>query len=355
MKIMAETTTIASVGDLRLNNALRGPLSDALTILKNSDLAFGNLEAPLTEKGEPADKWAVLRQDPKLANEYTKMGFRVLTLANNHMLDYGREGLISTLATLQRAGIQYVGAGHNIDEALRPTYFEHYGTRIAFLGCASTLPGNSVADKGPGLAPIRVRTTYHVDSSLEKEQPGNPPVVFTEPDGDDVRKMARVIRKTSNDADYVIVGIHWGMPYQDNIMDYQTVVGRAFVDAGANLVLGHHAHRLHGIDRYKDGFIFYSLGNFFFEMGHKQVRDTKWRHWPPQLGMWSQSNESVIVKTKISRKGQSVHELIPTFKPPSGRPRILKGRQGEWLLKHVKSLSREDTSFHIKDGKAILE
>lgn len=349
---------VSSVGDLRLNKALREPLSNALEILQQSDVAFGNLEAPFTDHGEPADKWAALKQNPKLVSEYTKTGFKILQLANNHMLDYGREGLTSTLRTLREASIKHVGAGENIDEALRRIIIEQRKLRIAFLGCASTLPGESVAGKNrSGIAPLRVRTTYHFDPEMEKEQPGNPPVIFTEPNEDDVGTIAAEIGKARAEADYVIVGVHWGMAYQENVMDYQSSVGRSFIDAGANLVIGHHPHRLQAVHRYKDGFIFYSLGNFFFDTpeGVSYSKNTKWRHWPPRLGMWSQSHESMIVRTRINSSGEASHELTPTTRMRGGMPQILKEPEGDRLLRHLESLSEGgDVKFSIKNGKATL-
>jgi poly-gamma-glutamate synthesis protein (capsule biosynthesis protein) len=348
---------VSSVGDMRLARPLIEPFSDALEILRRSDMCFGNLEAPFIEEGEPADKWAVLKQSPKLVGEYAKMGFRILQLANNHMLDYGQLGLVSTLRTLRDAGMQYVGAGENIGEALKPAYLEQKGFRVGFLDCASTLPGESVAgEHKSGIVPIRVRTHYHIDSEMEKEQPGNPPVILTEPNEEDVERMAKAVRAAKAEADYVIVGIHWGMAYQENIMDYQPIVGRAFIDAGADVIVGHHAHRLQGVHRYRDGFIFYSLGNFYFEMleGTSYPKDTKWRHWPPRLGMWSQSNESVIVRTVIERE-EATHELIPTFKPDAGSPELMKEADAEHLLKRVEFLSKDsDVRFSISKGRATI-
>jgi len=348
---------VSSVGDMRLARPLTEPFSDALEILRRSDMCFGNLEGPFVEEGEPADKWAVLKQSPSLVGDYAKMGFRILQLANNHMLDYGQPGLLSTLRTLREAGLQYVGAGENIEEALKPAYLELRGLRIGFLDCASTLPGESVAgEHKPGIAPIRVRTSCHFDPEMEKEQPGNPPVMLTEPNEEDVERMVKSVRAAKAEADYVIVGIHWGMAYQENILDYQPTMGRAFIDAGADVIMGHHAHRLQGVHRYRDGFIFYSLGNFYFKLpgGSSYPIDTKWRHWPPRLGMWSQSNESMIVRTTISRK-DATHELMPTFRPDAGSPELMKETDAERLLKHVESLSKDsDIKFSIRKGRATL-
>lgn len=345
------------MGDIRLEKAPSKSLSDALRVIQRSDVGFGNLEAPFTRTGEPAQKWAVLKQEPNLATEYVRMGFKVVNIANNHMLDYGVEGLLSTLERLDAAGIRRVGGGKTISESLDYALIEEKGVTMAFLGCASTLPGDSVAGRRkPGLAPIRVRTTYHFDPEMEKEGPGGPPVIFTQAVGEDLRAVKRRIRKAKGEADYVVVAAHWGMAYQDYLMDYQREVGRDLVTAGADLVVGHHPHRLQAIERYKGGVILHSLGNFYFEMPKGKRRNTRWVHWPPRYGGWSQSNESMMVKTVVDGKGDASHELIPTVRVDGGQPEIAGRNQAEKILRHVEFLSSEfGTKLALRDGRALID
>ena len=345
---------LAAVGDLSLSRPLGKDLSEAIGVLRKADAAIGNLESPFTTVGEPADKWVTLKQDPMLAKEYVKMGFKVLSIANNHMLDYGLEGFLSTIRVLKENGLIYVGGGLNLDEALEHKIIEKNGISIAFAACASTLPGNSVAGKGtPGLAPLRVRTTYYIDPEMEKEQPGNPPVIFTEPVQEDVDAIVSVIRKAKVEADYVILTIHWGMAFQENILDYQVEAARAFIDAGAKLILGHHPHRIQGVERYIDGFIFYSLGDFFFDVTHMSPVNTRWRHWPPKIGMWSKSDDSILVKVAFPLKGEPSISIIPCTKGKSGQPTILQDAEAIGLLSHLKKLSR-DCDIVIKGNIAYL-
>ncbi|MEM3652128.1 MAG: CapA family protein [Nitrososphaerales archaeon] len=346
---------LSAVGDVMLSKPLSRGFSDALTILNRVDVATANLEAPFTSGGDAADKWVALRQDPILSKEYVKIGFRVLNIANNHMLDYGVEGLLSTIDVLRKNGILYVGGGVNLEEALSHKIFKKNGISIAFLGCASTLPGNSIAGRStPGLAPLRVRTTYYIEPEMEKEQPGTPPVIFTEVVQEDLDRIIAAVKKAKSEADFVVLSIHWGMAYQENILDYQLQAARAFIDAGAKLILGHHPHRVQAVERYGKGFIFYSLGDFFFDISDFAPINTKWRHWPPKVGMWSKSDDSLLVKTVFDPNGDTSIDVIPCSKGANGQPVILQGAKGRKLLQRLKGLS-EGTDLKIKDDVAHLE
>lgn len=345
---------LSAVGDVLLSKPLKD-FSNALTILNRADAATANLEAPLTSKGEAADKWVTLKQDPLLSKEYVRIGFKVLNIANNHMLDYGIEGLLSTIDVLRKNDILYIGGGANLEEALSHKIFEKNGVSIAFLGCASTLPGNSVAGKStPGLAPLRVRTTYYIEPEMEKEQPGSPPVIFTEVVQEDLAKIIAAIKKAKSEADFVVLSIHWGVAYQENILDYQPQAARAFIEAGAKLILGHHPHRVQAVERYKDGFIFYSLGDFFFDVTAFAPVNTKWRHWPPKIGMWSKSDDSLLVKTTFTSNGDLSIDVIPCSKGTDGQPVILEGAKGRKFLQHLKGLS-EGSGLKIKGNIGHLE
>jgi poly-gamma-glutamate synthesis protein (capsule biosynthesis protein) len=289
----------------------------------------------------PADKWVALRQKPAILGEYKRMNIGIVTLANNHMLDYGQSGLIDTLKNLDRFGIGHVGGGRNLREALTPVIVEDGGLRTAFLGFASTLPLESPAKEGrPGIAPIRVRSTHYFDPVGEMEQPGTPPVTFTYLEDDDVGLMRRVVRSAKRSADYVIVGVHWGMPFQETLLEYQIKLGHAFVDAGADLVIGNHPHRLQAVEAYKAGFIFHSLGNFLFSLPKGFVTpSTKWNFWPPRLGEWYQSEESAIVQAELNSRGEATIEMIPTVREGQGYPKIVGRASFRRILSHLSGVS----------------
>ncbi len=345
---------LAGIGDIALSKPIGEDLSEALDVLRRADVAIGNLEAPFTAGGEAADKWVTLRQDPALVEEYVKIGFKVLNIANNHMLDYGLEGLLTTIETLRRRGIEHIGGGLNIDEALRYKTIEKNGIKLAFIGCASTLPGASIAGKTkPGLAPLRVRTTYYIEPEMEKEQPGTPPVIFTVAVKDDIDRLVDVILDARAEAEHVVVSIHWGLAYQESILEYQPQAARAFVDAGARLVLGHHPHRIQGVEKYRDGFIFYSLGDFFLDTPYMAPVNTRWRHWPPKFGMWAKSDDSLIVRAVFRSGGDVSIEALPCSHRGSEQPKILVGSEALKLLAYLKELS-VGCEFIIEGDRAIL-
>ncbi|MGH2375704.1 MAG: CapA family protein, partial [bacterium] len=141
----APTVTVALTGDLMLEHPMvrggRSPGSARVwEIFAEADLVFVNLECPLTTHGAPSDKHVAFRSDPALAPELRTAGIDVVTLANNHMFDHGREGMDDTLDALRGAGIAAVGAGRNLTAALTPAVLSAQGARVAFLGVATTLP-----------------------------------------------------------------------------------------------------------------------------------------------------------------------------------------------------------------------
>jgi len=342
---------------LCLFHRVRAPSSEPLEILRGCDITFGNLEGPFVRGGDTSDKWTVIGQEPGIAREYAKMGFHVMSVANNHMFDYGLDGFLTTLDMLDKVGIRHVGGGRDLEEAAAALRLDRGSLRVAFLGCASTLPGDSAASAHkPGVAPLRVRALHYVDLEMEREQPGTPPVIFTEPDEDDLERMRKAIRRAREVADYIVVSIHWGVAYQEQVVDYQPRVGRSFIDSGADLVVGHHPHRLQGIERYRNGLIFYSLGNFFFERHGLKPRSTKWRHWPPKVGMWEQSDDSFILKSVLKPGEEAAHELIPISRDSSGPPFLLKGARARRLLAHLSSLSEgRGVRLSVKDCRATIE
>lgn len=238
--------TLAAVGDIMLGGTAAPelerfgydyPFEHVRELLTQADIAFGNLEGPLTNGGQPAtQKQYVFRSPPdSVAPALARAGIRVVSLANNHSMDYGREGLVDTMRALDRAGIRHVGAGESLAAARRPAIVEAQGTRVAFLAYSLTFPEEFWAGaQTPGSA---FGHEHHLRADVAA-----------------ARKHA----------DVVIVSFHWGREGTTVLRDYQTQLGRAAIDAGASAVLGHHPHVLQAVERYKDGVILYSLGNFVF-------------------------------------------------------------------------------------------
>lgn len=270
---------IGLAGDVMLRRPLpedafarRPGLASTREAIQACDLMIANLEMPLSRRGYRVPKYSNLRSDPEVIQSVRALGIHAVTLANNHMMDYGPEAMFDTLAACDEAGIARCGAGADLEAALRPVVLTVAGTTVALLSVASTLPVESDAGPGkPGIAPLRVRFSFEVDTNLLSEQPGTVPPVRSWPDDADLERVCEQVRRARREADVVIVGIHWGVPpywlspYLGMLAEYQRPVAHALVDAGADVVAGHHSHCLHPIEWYQGKLVLYSLGNFLFE------------------------------------------------------------------------------------------
>ena len=230
--------------------------------LRKADIVFCQLETNLTERGVrlPQARHAV-RGSPKIAPALVQAGFSVVSFAGNHCMDFGNDAFFDTIENLQQADLAVVGVGANIRQAREPVVSEVDGQKVAFLAYSSILPMTYWAEASrPGCAPMRAWTHYE---QIEHDQPGTPARIHTYPHRDDLTAMEADIRAAREKADVVIVSHHWGIHFVPAVIaDYQRDVAHAAIDAGADLILGHHAHILKGVEVYKDKAIFYSLCNF---------------------------------------------------------------------------------------------
>lgn len=286
-------------------------VSAALAEFSAGDVCFMNCEMPLTRRGTPAEKTVNIRADPGSAEDFKTLGVDVVTLANNHMLDYGHEGLFDTLQAFDEAGTARTGAGATIDEALRPATLDITGTRVAFLGIATTLPPGSAAGiDRPGIAPVRVGFSFEVDANLMSEIPGIAPVVRSWVIPADLERVADIVERTKREADHVVIGLHWGVPtqrltpQQGLICEYQQPLARALIDRGADAVIGNGSHNLHGVEIYRGRPILYSLGDLIF---HRHAL-----HGDDEL-------ETAIVRIDLNRDSVGV-SFVPMILNDEGLP-----------------------------------
>jgi len=237
---------IAAVGDIMLGGTgtpefekfgYDYPFEKTRALLKQSHIVFGNLEGPLThtEHEAVAKKYRYRSPPEKVAPALANAGFRVVSLANNHAMDQGAEGLKHTMDALDLVGIKHAGAGMNLAEARKPAILEAHGARVAFLAYTLTFPEEFWATPDRPGSPFGHEAQVRADIAQAKQQ-----------------------------ADIVLVSFHWGQEGKTELRDYQKQLGRAAIDAGAGAVIGHHPHVLQGVERYRDGVILYSLGNFAF-------------------------------------------------------------------------------------------
>ena len=211
---------------------------ELLQTTRNADIFMLNEEFPFGTTGEAMeDKEYTFRVDPGFVSVLPELGVDIVTLANNHMLDFGRGPLTETLEVLDQNGILHVGAGQNLDEASALKTIEAGGKTIGFLGATRVIPEHSwnASSGNSGLF-----TTY------------------------DATRLLSEIRAAREQCDYVVVYVHWGIERNTEPEDYQKSLARQYIGAGADAVIGAHPHVLQGIEYYNGKPIFYSLGNFIF-------------------------------------------------------------------------------------------
>ena len=365
---MASSITIASVGDF-------GPLwplssgatqTSALQALAEADLTMANLEVPLTAHTIAASKPFSLRADPEVAGVLRDCGVDVVTVANNHSVDFGPQGLLDTIHAASDVGVAVVGGGRNLTEAMAPALHQAGGLTVAVLGLASTLPpGFAAGQDQVGIAPVHAEARYCVDTNALAEQPGMAPWVESRVDDADLGRAVDAVEQARAKADLVVVQIHWGVPhgwvgaFQSPVCDYQRVLGHALVDAGADLVLGHHPHFVHGVERYGRGVIAYSLSHFLFHaFGDRyQLPQGSGPH-PYDLTSChtGAARDTVLFTARADADGVSEVALLPTRLDPHGEPVLLSGDDADPVLDRFVSASAVfDTKLERRDGRAVLD
>ena len=242
---VAECVSLFAVGDMMLGGTAVPTLNEfgydypfekTADLLSAADITVGNLETALTYRGEPFEKKYTFRNSPeKVPKALKRAGFDLVSLANNHSMDYGVEGLQDTLLALNNVDLLSVGAGMNQAQARQSEIIESNGQKIGFLAYSLTFPEEFWAEEG------RPGTAFGHAAHVKK----------------DVKNLKDLV-------DHVVVQFHWGREGTTELRDYQVVLGRGSIDAGASVVLGHHPHILQAIEQYKEGVIYYSLGNFSF-------------------------------------------------------------------------------------------
>ena len=209
--------------------------------MRNADICMINNEFPYSDRGTPlANKKFTFRAKPETAEFLSLLGIDIVSLANNHAYDHGKDALLDTFDTLTSNGIRYVGAGKNLSEAMTPQYFTINGTVISIVAATQierSLPPDTVeaTESSPGV----LRTL-------------------------DPEKFVSVIKNAKANSDVCIVFVHWGSENKSDFESSQAELANAYVDAGADVILGAHPHVLQGFDYIGDVPVLYSMGNYWF-------------------------------------------------------------------------------------------
>jgi poly-gamma-glutamate capsule biosynthesis protein CapA/YwtB (metallophosphatase superfamily) len=371
---MADDIVLYAVGDIAPDREDAASIFEHVAGLLNAgDVAFCQLEAVLSEQGTPLPQVRLgCRGRPEVARALKEAGFDVVSFASNHCLDFGYEALLDTIRVLEQEGLSVVGVGANIQQARTPAIVDCRGTGIAFLAYSSILPQGYWADVGrPGCAPLRGLTLYE---QVEHDQPGTPCRIHTFPRRDDLGAMVNDIEEARSRADLVVVSVHWGIHFIPAVLaDYQRDIARAAIDAGADLILGHHAHILKGIEVYAGKVIFYSLCNFALDLSaptelldspqHREIKvlNPEWKPDPeyPTYFMPPDSRKTIIVKCVIAGKQIKRVSFLPVYINKQSQPEILVSadpRFGE-VAGYVEQISRDqglETRFTVEGDEVVI-
>lgn len=297
-----------SIADGINSNGPLWPFEGILEVLGGADIAFVNLESPLTEQGEPANKDFVFSGPKAAARGLVDAGIGIVTLANNHALDYGLSGLRDTWDVLSAAGLPQTGSGENEAAARSPVVLERNGLRIAFLGYVNT-PADSVSG------------FVVEDTKATADRPG---VAWLSP-----QVIAEDVAKAKGQADLVVVAFQAGVEYTETPVALQVESAHAAIDAGASVVFGHHPHVLQGIETYKGGVIIYSLGNLVFDF---DFVDYMYPGLPNAL--------TGMLRVELSKAGVVACEFVPmVVGEADGRPRPVTGAEVAPVLERMRRLS----------------
>ncbi|WP_066685481.1 CapA family protein [Caulobacter sp. CCH9-E1] len=233
----------------------------ARPLLAEADLLIGHVEVPHTTRGrESVGDIPAPASAPENLKAVGRAGFHMVSLAGNHIHDRGGEGIEDTIANLTAQGIVSAGAGLDLDQARRPALAARRGVRVGLLSYNCVGPKEGWAgQKRAGCAYLKIITHYE----LENANPGGPPKVYTFADPDTVEAMQADIAAIRDRVDVLVVAFHKGVVHTPaHIAMYEKAVSRAAIEAGADIVIGHHAHILRGVEVWRGKPIFHGLGNF---------------------------------------------------------------------------------------------
>jgi poly-gamma-glutamate synthesis protein (capsule biosynthesis protein) len=294
---------LAAVGDIHFGRGVAEAISSKGTfypfeklppIFRQVDIGFANLETPFTTHGVPfvgKDEQLTFHADPSLAIGLQQAGINLVSLANNHITDYGQVGLMETIKILDELGIQHIGAGKNLGEATRPAIFTIDDLTAAFLAFNAYLPFCTVAtSENFGVAPF------------------------------DVQLMKQAITYAQSKSDLVILSIHWGLDYNPYPIPSQRRIIFDVVNMGVSLVLGHHPHIIQGIEAYADALIVFSMGDFLFDEPFKATK------------------ESFIFSCQFDQKGIKDYDIVPTHQASSFQLEV-DGNEQTNYIQHLTKLT----------------
>jgi poly-gamma-glutamate synthesis protein (capsule biosynthesis protein) len=357
--VMADSLRIMLVGDLVLDEPQADRFFDlARPTLAHADLRIGHVEAPHTRRGkESHGDVPAPASDPDNLKALKTAGFQLASLAGNHIHDRGPEGIADTIATLKENGVAATGAGANLAEARKPAIVVVKGRRVALLSynCVGPKEGWATSTRA-GCAYVRIISHYE----MENANPGGPPEAYTFATPDTLEAMQADIEAARSAADIVIVCLHKGIVHTPaKLAMYERPVARAAIDAGADIVVGHHPHILRGVEIWRGKPIYHGLGNFVTVTKALSVEgnDSPARKaWAikrrevfgfeplpdyPLYPFHPEARNAMIAVCDVAQDGGITPGLIPCWMQPTGQPQPLgDSEQGRAVVDYIADITR---------------
>jgi D-alanyl-D-alanine carboxypeptidase len=297
--------TLSFAGDIMLDRGVKnsviknfgndyGALFENLEILKKADISFANLEGTASDQGVDGKNLYSFHMDPTVIPALAGAGFDIVSVANNHVGDWGRTSYTDTLSRLKENEIAYTGGGLSEAEAEQPVIIEKYGVKIGFLAFSDVGPNWMKATNGgpdlPAQSGLLLASNPHFDE---------------------------IIKNASEKVDHLVVSFHWGDEYKLIHNARQEFLAHKAVDAGAKLVIGHHPHVEQDTEIYNNGYIAYSLGNFIFDQAFS-----------------TNTMQGLNLQIKLGRDGtmtaqKNTVKLSPYFQPQ----KIIEGKEEKIIFK----------------------
>jgi poly-gamma-glutamate synthesis protein (capsule biosynthesis protein) len=354
----AEAITLIAAGDIIPTEPFfgrDGPMSTGFAriaeLIASADVAVANLDIPLSEQGVPKEKLLTIRASPQLATDIARQGWDVISLANNHSTDYGEVALLDTVEALTGAGIRVVGAGRDLAAATKPAVLEVKGWHVGFVGWTCLLPtGAAASAERPGLAPLHVHTAYEVNPYLLMEEPATPPTVRSWVNEAELAMATAQVVSLREHVDFLAVLVHWGGGLSDEIAEYQPTLGRAFVDAGADVVIGSHQHRVLGIECYRGKAILYSPGTLIEQLDRTTV--------PPDILPFFDlmSPDSFLARLEIEPDRSYRLRLTPATRGADGIPFPAGGADYDRIAQRLATFSAQHgTDVVFGEGELVVD
>ncbi len=370
---MEKETIFLATGDVGMNRENPDSIFDGVRdVLQTGDLVFGQLEPCLASVGSPACQCRLpMRGNPAGAGAIRRAGYQVMSFATNHCMDWGREAFYQTIQVLRQEEMQVIGVGRNLAEARKPVIVERDGMKIGFLGYNTILPQDYWATPDrPGCAPMRGLTVYQ---PIEHDQPGTPCRIFTFPHPDDLQNLLEDVKALRPQVDVLALSIHWGIHFVPAVLaDYQRMVAHAAIDAGVDVVLGHHTHILKPIEVYKGKVIFYSMANFALDppqafaenldqqSQHQEIMklNPDWKK--SKKKMPEDSYKTILARLILQNGGIKRVEFLPVQLDEDSNPRVVGPDEPgfEEIVRYMRDITEDQkisTRFRVQGDAVVVE